>query len=590
MKNKKILSLMLVGCLSVSTVSPLYSWGKKPKAWHNPITKFFNNPKEEAAKYNKTLGGLIIVGMLFLLIDDFKRTGADYFKGFLFNIGKKTKIIPLLKRLGNTIGIKKADEETEHDAEKPLRSLAEFDPKSIDPIVRDLRDDIREARLNGKEIPIPNLMLFGGPSQIGKTTYLKCLAREIGAKYYFCINITEILDKYVGNSPKAVRNLINKAEELSSKESPCVIILDEIDAVINKNTQESKTGVNREVAAILQSKIDNMREKIEQGKTNTFLWATTNYPERMPNETLNRFIREGGFYELKLPNCFARKAILERLLKKECIQFITKKEEKEEEEEEGNQTSTNERWAFKMASKTAGKDIGYLEGIVQNILKEKRKKDRLTSNFDPQPDKDIEELIPKKSALKQAVNKFTRLLQCNKTKDLEIHVILVNEEDLATDEQIEQFLEKDADQALQNVGPEDITQQTLNFGDDSTDQNINSKSSDYYSAIIQTMMRYKKGRKRLAKAALTSQPEVVIPFMSEDISDMPHLEKVGKTSSSVKIEEVSDIPFKRSLHHLANKASRQNKTRQQRGDAALDDTDIIKMKRQQQPLLPLGTE
>jgi len=69
------------------------------------------------------------------------------------------------------------------------------------------------------------LLLFGPPG-CGKTLLAKAIANQSGANF-ISVKGPELLDKYVGESERAVRQVFSRA----NASAPCVVFFDEIDAL-----------------------------------------------------------------------------------------------------------------------------------------------------------------------------------------------------------------------------------------------------------------------------------------------------------------------------------------------------------------------
>lgn len=85
---------------------------------------------------------------------------------------------------------------------------------------------VRYQRLG---IKVPAGLLLYGPPGCGKTLLAKAVANESRANF-ISIKGPELLDKYVGESERAVRQTFQKARA----SAPCVVFFDELDALAPK--------------------------------------------------------------------------------------------------------------------------------------------------------------------------------------------------------------------------------------------------------------------------------------------------------------------------------------------------------------------
>ena len=112
--------------------------------------------------------------------------------------------------------------------------------------IRDLRETI--------ELPLTNPELFGrvgikppkgvllyGPPGTGKTLLARVLACEIDAKFIKVV-ASSIVDKYIGESSRVIREMFAYAKE----NQPCIIFMDEIDAIGGKRLNEGSSA-DREI-------------------------------------------------------------------------------------------------------------------------------------------------------------------------------------------------------------------------------------------------------------------------------------------------------------------------------------------------------
>ncbi|WP_158882121.1 AAA family ATPase [Amycolatopsis anabasis] len=112
----------------------------------------------------------------------------------------------------------------------------------------------------------PRGVLLYGPPGGGKTFLVRALAGT-GALNVFAVKGAELMDKWVGESERAVRELFRRAAEAA----PSLVFLDEIDALAPRRGQSSDSGVADRVVAALLTELDGvepMREVVVLGATN----------------------------------------------------------------------------------------------------------------------------------------------------------------------------------------------------------------------------------------------------------------------------------------------------------------------------------
>merc|ERR1712170_274495 len=88
--------------------------------------------------------------------------------------------------------------------------------------------------------PPKGVILYGVPGT-GKTLLAKAVANETSATFLRVVG-SELIQKYLGDGPKLVRELFRVAEELA----PSIVFMDEIDAVATKR-YDSNSGGEREI-------------------------------------------------------------------------------------------------------------------------------------------------------------------------------------------------------------------------------------------------------------------------------------------------------------------------------------------------------
>jgi transitional endoplasmic reticulum ATPase len=144
-------------------------------------------------------------------------------------------------------------------------------------------------------------VLLYGPPGTGKTLLAKAVANEADSNF-ISVKGPELLDKYVGESEKGVREIFSKARE----NAPTVIFFDEIDAIATergRNTGDS--GVSERVVSQLLTELDGI-EPLED----VVVIATSNRPDLIDSALL-RPGRLDRHVHVPVPDEEARRAIFE---------------------------------------------------------------------------------------------------------------------------------------------------------------------------------------------------------------------------------------------------------------------------------------
>ena len=154
----------------------------------------------------------------------------------------------------------------------------------------------------------PHGILLYGPPGNGKTLLVKALASQ-SAINFISIKGPELLSKYVGESEQGVRELFARARHAA----PCVVFLDELDALAPKRGQDGRSPVTDRVVSQLLTELDGV-----EALGDVWVIAATNRLD-MIDDALLRPGRLDYHLEVARPDRRARAAILGVCLRKKPI-------------------------------------------------------------------------------------------------------------------------------------------------------------------------------------------------------------------------------------------------------------------------------
>ena len=165
-------------------------------------------------------------------------------------------------------------------------------------VVDFLKNPKHYTDLGGK---IPKGVLLVGPPGTGKTLLAKAVAGEAGVPF-FSMSGSEFVEMFVGVGASRVRSLFDEAK----KKSPCIVFIDEIDAVGRARGKGGFTGSNDERESTLNQLLTEMDGF--SSTTNIIVLAATNRADVLDKALLRagRFDRQ---IYVELPDLEERKAI-----------------------------------------------------------------------------------------------------------------------------------------------------------------------------------------------------------------------------------------------------------------------------------------
>ena len=146
-------------------------------------------------------------------------------------------------------------------------------------------------------------VLLYGPPGCGKTLLAKAVANEAKANF-ISIKGPELLNKYVGESERAIRSLFIRAKN----SSPCIIFFDELDALVPKRSNENNNSGERVVNQLL-TEMDGLEDRKQ-----IFIIAATNRPDIIDPAMLRPGRLDKLLY-VPLPDFENRCAILDTITK-----------------------------------------------------------------------------------------------------------------------------------------------------------------------------------------------------------------------------------------------------------------------------------
>ena len=154
-------------------------------------------------------------------------------------------------------------------------------------------------------------LLLYGPPGCGKTFLAKAVAGELGASFLH-VSLADVLDMYIGQSERNVKELF----EVARTAAPCVLFLDELDAIGGKRSLNRSSGARTTVNQLL-TELDGVGSDNE----GVFVLAATNHPWDV-DPALRRPGRLDRTLLVLPPDREAREAILRTHLRDRPVERI----------------------------------------------------------------------------------------------------------------------------------------------------------------------------------------------------------------------------------------------------------------------------
>lgn len=213
--------------------------------------------EEEKSKVDELRGTPMSIGSIEELIDDnhaivSSANGPEYYVNILSFVDKDAiepgSTVLLHHKVMSVVGLLSDDVD-------PMVSVMKVDKAPLESYadIGGLSKQIQEVK-EAVELPLthpelyedigikpPKGVIFYGPPGTGKTLLAKAVANETSATFLRVVG-SELIQKYLGDGPKLVRELFRVADE----HAPSIVFIDEIDAVGTKR-YDSSSGGEREI-------------------------------------------------------------------------------------------------------------------------------------------------------------------------------------------------------------------------------------------------------------------------------------------------------------------------------------------------------
>jgi len=231
--------------------------------------------QEEREKLEELRGSPLGVGNLEELIDDnhaivSSSVGPEYYVNILSSVNQDLldpgSSVLLHNKTMSVVGILQDDAD-------PMVSVMKVEKAPLETYadIGGLEDQIQEIK-EAVELPLAHpelyedigikppkgVILYGEPGT-GKTLLAKAVANQTSATFLRVVG-SELIQKYLGDGPKLVRELFRVADDLS----PTIVFIDEIDAVGSKR-YDSSSGGTREIQRTMLELLNQLDGFDERG-------------------------------------------------------------------------------------------------------------------------------------------------------------------------------------------------------------------------------------------------------------------------------------------------------------------------------------
>ena len=254
----------------------------------NPI--YITNVQRKSWGMDFLIGWLpliVIIVIWIAIMRNMAGRGGGFGGGQIFNIGKSKA--QLFDKDNVPVNVTFKDVAGLEEAKVEIMEIVDF-----------LKNPGKYTKLGGK---IPKGVLLVGPPGTGKTLLAKSVAGEANVPF-FSISGSDFVEMFVGVGASRVRDLFNNAKQ----KSPCIIFIDEIDAIGRARGKNPMNGGNDE----RESTLNQLLTEMDGFGTNSgvIVLAATNRADIL-DKALMRAGRFDRQIYVELPDLIGRKEIFE---------------------------------------------------------------------------------------------------------------------------------------------------------------------------------------------------------------------------------------------------------------------------------------
>ncbi len=250
----------------------------------NELLPEYKEERNWAGEILWTIGPFVLIILLWLWIFRRMSRGAGGGAGGIFNVGKsQAKVFDKDQKVSTNF--------------KDVAGLAEA-KQEVEEIVEFLKSPAKYTKLGGK---IPKGALLVGPPGTGKTLLAKAVAGEANVPF-FSMSGSDFVEMFVGVGASRVRDLFKQAKG----KAPCIVFIDEIDAIGRARGRNPNMGSNDE----RENTLNQLLTEMDGFDTNSgvIILAATNRAD-----ILDRALMRAGRFDrqihVELPDLNERAAI-----------------------------------------------------------------------------------------------------------------------------------------------------------------------------------------------------------------------------------------------------------------------------------------